>query len=140
MNMQKGFTLLELMIVVVVVGILAAIAVPSYQSYAIKTRRATAAACLTELSQFMERFYTVNLRYDQDTTGTAVALPGTQCQSNLTGHYSFAFLKPPTQRAYVIQAVPQGVQATKDPQNCGTLSLNQTGTRTAGGNPSECWK
>jgi type IV pilus assembly protein PilE len=139
MNTQKGFTLLELMIVIVVVGILAAVAVPSYQSYTIKTRRATAAACLMELSQFMERFYTVNLRYDQDTTGAAVALPTTQCRNNLTGHYNFSLSKT-AQRTYIVQATPQGVQATKDPRNCGTLSLDQVGTKTAGGNPTECWK
>ena len=140
MNTQRGFTLLELMIVVVVVGILAAIAVPHYQSSVIKTRRATAAACLMELSQFMERFYTTNLRYDQSTAGAAVALPSTQCRNNLTGHYNFAFPKPPTQRAYTLQAIPQGIQATKDPRNCGTLSLDQAGVRSAGGNVSECWK
>lgn len=140
MNTQRGFTLLELMIVVVVVGILAAIAVPSYQSYAIKTRRAAAAACLMELSQFMERFYTTNLRYDQSTTGAAVALPSTQCQNSLTGHYTFTFSKAPTQRAYTLQAAPQGIQATQDPQKCGALALDQAGVRGSTGGSSECWK
>ncbi len=72
---HRGFTLIELMIVVAVVGILAAIAYPSYQEQVRKSRRADGAAVLMQNAQFLERFFTENGRYDQDRGGTAVALP-----------------------------------------------------------------
>ena len=70
-----GFSLIELMIVVAIVGILGSIAYPSYLNQVAQSRRADAQAVLMEAAQFMERFYTENNRYHQDTGGTAVALP-----------------------------------------------------------------
>ena len=69
---HTGFTLIEVMIVVAVIGILAAIAYPSYQESVTKTRRSAAQGCLVEMAQFMERFYTTNMRYDQTAAGVAV--------------------------------------------------------------------
>jgi type IV pilus assembly protein PilE len=143
MNMQKGFTLLELMITVVVVAILAAIAIPNYQSYMIKTRRAAAAGCLLELSQFMERFYTVNLRYDQ-TSGdkpVPVALPNTPSQTELGGYYAFALQAVGT-RTYSLSATPLGAQLSNDPYKCGTLTINQAGVKSAAtdADVGMCWR
>jgi len=139
MNTQKGFTLLELMIVIVVVSILALIAVPSYQSYMIKTRRATAAACLLELSQSMERFHTVNMSYAKDTNGNDSVLPATQCRNDLTGHYVFS-LTNQAARTYLVSAAPQGAQANNDPYACGTLTIDQAGQKDANGDISTCWR
>ncbi len=63
MNQNKGFTLIELMLVVAVVGILAAIAYPSYQAQVQKSRRADGLTTLMQIMQSQERFYTVNNRY-----------------------------------------------------------------------------
>lgn len=133
----RGFTLIELMIVVVVIGVLMAIAYPSYQNHTIKTRRTAAAACSLEAAQFMERFYTTNMRYDQDQGGNAVALPNTQCMQELAVHYTIS-LAASNQRTYSIQAVPQNQQASKDTK-CGTLTINQAGTKTVS-NTSTSWK
>ena len=67
----RGFTLMELMIVVAIIGILAGIAYPTYQDSVRKSRRADAEAVLLELAQWMERFYTENNRYDQTRAGVA---------------------------------------------------------------------
>lgn len=140
---HRGFTLIELIIVVAIIAILASIAVPSYESYMIKTRRATAATCLLEISQFLERFFTVNLQYDKDAAGTGITMPdpGSQeCQKNLEGYYNFTSTVAP--RTYTLQAVPINRQ-TKDTQ-CATLSIDEalrksvTGIQSA--NPSACWK
>jgi type IV pilus assembly protein PilE len=141
MSTQKGFTLLELMIAVVVVAILAAIAVPNYQSYMIKTRRAAAAACLLELSQFMERFYTVNLRYDKDSNGTGVALPNTQCRTDLAGYYTF-ISENLAARTYILSAAPHGAQLDNDPSKCGNLTIDQAGKKGAaeGADVGMCWR
>ncbi|AVS93976.1 prepilin-type cleavage/methylation domain-containing protein [Paracidovorax avenae] len=69
---HKGFTLIELMITVAIVGILASIAYPSYREYVAKSRRAEARAVLLAAQQWMERFYSENYRYDKNSAGVAV--------------------------------------------------------------------
>jgi type IV pilus assembly protein PilE len=138
---MRGFTLIELMIVVAIVAILAAIAYPSYTNHITKTRRAAGAACAMEAAQFMERFYTTNLRYDETRTGTAVALPQTQCANEISQFYSIALKAGTTASAYTIEATPQGSQDERD-KKCGKLTIDQKGTKTEGGtasNASECW-
>lgn len=141
----RGFTLIELMIVMGIVAILTAIAYPSYQEHIMKSRRATAQSCLLELSQFMERFYTANMKYDE-TAGAApvaVVLPNTACRTDLGGHYSFAFADDePTATTYKIEATPENAQAASDTL-CGTLGIDQAGEKSEGGTAtavSECWK
>lgn len=129
-----GFTLIELMIVVAVVAILAAIAYPSYQEHITKTRRASGAGCMMEMAQFMERFYTTNMRYDRDRDGDAVALPATQCVDDTDEWYTIA-LDDLSATGYTLQAVPQGAQATKDTK-CGTISVNQAGVKEESGDAS----
>ena len=137
----RGFTLIELMITVAIVAILAAVAYPSYTNHVQKTRRATASACLTELSQWMERNYTTCLRHDRTGAGcgtnlTSAELPALSCRADLAGSYTFSFTADPTASTYTLQAAPRGPQ-TGDAR-CGTLSLTHAGTRGAEA-PSGCW-
>jgi type IV pilus assembly protein PilE len=67
---SAGFTLIELMIVVAIIGLLAAIALPSYQSYIARANRAAARTQLSQAAQYMQRFYAANDRYDADRTGS----------------------------------------------------------------------
>ena len=138
-----GFTLIELMIVVAVIAILAAIAYPSYVSYITKTNRKAAEGCLSQYANYMERYYTTNLRYDQDTAGNKLTtLLGLDCAaSQQTGNnYSYSFNPAPAQSTFTVQAKPIGVQATRDTQ-CGTLTLDNKGTRTESGTGTvaTCW-
>ena len=139
---QSGFNLIELMVVLLVVAILTAVAYPAYISYMTRSRRAAAEACLSNYATYMERFYTTNLRYDQDTLGNSVTLPTLDCATsqNTGAYYNYSFEDAPTQSTYTVKAVPTGVQQTRDTK-CGTLTLDQTGQRgdSGTGAVSQCW-
>lgn len=136
---QAGLTLIELMVAVAIVGILTIIAYPNYASYLTRSKRNQATACLQEAAQYMERFYTTNLRYDQATDGTAVSLPTTACVNDMKGNYVLSIASV-SANAFVVKIVPQGSQATADTQ-CGTITLSQSGARTVSGTGSAntCW-
>lgn len=130
---DAGFTLIELMIVVAIIGIIAAIAYPSYQDSVRKTRRATAQAELMELAQWMERQYSADFSYLDG--GNQPALPFSQSPRTGTAFYNFSFNGTVSANAYTVQAVPAGDQVN---DACGTLRLTQTGAKssTSGTN---CW-
>ena len=72
----NGFTLMELMITVVIIGILAGIAYPSYTRYVAETRRSDATINLTRIAALQEKFFTQCARYADNLAGTAIACPG----------------------------------------------------------------
>ena len=135
---RRGVTLMELLVVVTIIGILAAIAVPTYRAYTVRTHRAAAKACMSEAAQFMERYYTSNMTYE----GAVLGL-GCQSQSNLNDHYTIS-ADDLAQRTYTITATPRGPQADED-AGCGTLTQDEVGGRTAHGGTDaavleKCWK
>ena len=125
---NRGFTLIELMVAVAIVAILAAIAYPSYQQHVLRTHRKAAQGCITELAQWMERYYSTHMSYENAT------LPSTSCRSDLKTRYIFSFSHAPTATTYTIQAIPSGSQAD---DVCGTLSLTHAGVRTP--STTGCW-
>ncbi len=126
-----GVTLIELMITVAIVGIIAAVAYPSYQRYVVRTHRNAAAACLSQYAQFMERFYTTNLTYTD-----AEATLGCASENDMDRRYTFAITVAEDGRGYRASATPIGTQASIDTR-CGELTLNQAGARTPDINA--CW-
>jgi len=136
MMKNKGFTLIELMIVVAIVGILAAVAYPSYQRYVQDSRRSDARANLLQLAQFMERYYTANGRY-VDAGGNAPALPFNEAPRDGNDKYYDLQLQGVDAQNYTLNAVPKGAMAG---DRCGTLSVNQAGVKAASaGSVDDCW-
>ncbi|MFZ3002006.1 MAG: type IV pilin protein [Undibacterium umbellatum] len=142
-KLEKGFTLIEVMIVVVILSLLAAVAVPSYLDSVRKGRRNNAKLTLQENVNFMDAFMTINTKYDVDKGGTAVALPAATSVSPIgaTGgniDYNISFSIPPTSTTYTIRAVPVNKMAG---DACGTFTINNAGARTVSGSLSmaDCW-
>jgi len=128
MNKNNGFTLIELMIVVVIVGLLAAVAYPSYQNSLIKARRSDAQGALQGLAQAMERNYTTNGTYaGAATAGADTGAPTIfSVKSPIDGNATYYNLKIVVAGAtgYTLGAEPIGIQSGD-----GVLILTSTGAR-----------
>jgi type IV pilus assembly protein PilE len=133
-----GFTLIELLVVLAIVAILAAVAYASYNEAVWKSRRRAGAACAVEAAQFMERFYTTNLRYHQNLAGVAAVLPALPCAAQTNYAYTLANL---TATTYTINATPNVQQAGGDAGRCAVLSINQANLKTTTGTETAafCW-
>jgi type IV pilus assembly protein PilE len=138
-KLQQGFTLIEVMIVVAIVAILAAIALPSYTEYIRRGHRADARAGLLQAQQWLERAATATGVYP-------TTLPGSLTWSgDATKRYDIAFAGGNTAAAYTLTATPRnpGPQAG---DKCGTYTLSNVGIRGANGKLSgqsgydtDCW-
>ena len=140
-----GFSLIELMIAVVVIGVLTAVAVPSYQTYMRSAYRAEARTALLEAAQWMERHFSMTQSYATASQGgtindAALVTAGLAVTPREgTVRYNISFSAGPTQTAYTLQAVPAGTQAADT--LCGTLTLNNLQGRgiSGTGTVADCW-
>lgn len=141
-TLSKGFTLIELMITVAIIGILAAVALPSYQDYIRRGHRADAKAALLENVQFMERYFTETNRY-LDASGDAPALPVQRMprDTGSTRLYTITLDADNTDiTTYRLVAEPEP-NTLMAADKCGTLSINHRGVKGVSGSlsVSECW-
>ncbi len=144
-SVSAGFTLIEMLIVVVIIALLAAIGYPSYTDFVTRSRRQAAQNTLLQLADRQEQFFLDNKRYAPDLTalGYAASMMGLDQDGQLTGprvadRTYLVGIQAATPLTYTLQAVPQLVQAERD-TDCGTLSLDSTGIRDQTGAGNRCW-
>ena len=140
---QWGFTLIELIVTMVIIGVLTAIAIPNYTAYIQRSNRSEARNALLEGAAWMERWRTERGRYDTPgAPGTPPAtFPFTQVPAApAVAKYTIAPPATPVPGiAYTITATAVGVMAT---DACSTLSITETGARTftgGAGTQEICW-
>jgi type IV pilus assembly protein PilE len=126
---SSGFTLIELMIVVVIIGILAGIAYPSYEEYLTHSKRSDAKAALLQAQMAQEKY-----RANHVTYGTLEQIGISSLSPD--GYYTIA-VSNPTSTTYTITATPSRTQTDS---TCGTFAVNQGGKDYSGSYASSaCW-
>jgi type IV pilus assembly protein PilE len=132
----RGFTLVELMIVVTIVAILGAIAFPSYRQHVMKTKRAECEGVMTTAAAMFERHYAANATYALDSSSSS--LSSLTCpQDGGTTSYVLDGWDTATSSTFMITATPQGGQLA---DACGTLTLNEIGEKGSDKTVAECWR
>ena len=129
-NRSQGFSLIELMIAVVIVGILAAIAIPMYSDYVTRSRRADGQATLMQVAQELERCYTQFSKYNDNSC--SVINGGVVSETSDQGFYVVTANKL-DETTFTLIATPQNEQA--DDTDCGELKLTHLGIQL----PPDCW-
>ena len=129
----RGFTLIEMMIVVAIIAILATIAYPSYTNYVQRTRRADGKDLAMRIASAQERFYTNRNRYTSEIQDDLNVRPESD-----KGHYTAAVVLANGDQTYTLTLTPQ---APQDIDKCGNLTINNTGFKDWSGDESngKCW-
>jgi type IV pilus assembly protein PilE len=153
-NRSNGFTLMEIMIVVVILGILAGIAIPAYQTYVERSRRVDATTELMRIAAAQEKFYLQNNTYANE-GDLATFIKGGTATTDLETQYGYygitvsgingASTATAFQQGFVVTATPAADSLQINDTDCRNFVMDQSGTRSAtnsGGtdNSANCWK
>ena len=147
MGSQRGFSLIELMVVVVIITILTSVALPSFQAYVMRSKRSVAKSILHQVAARQEQFFMDNRQYA--TSMVQLGYPANPLYLNQEGDmvtasstqrvYEISIARP-TVRVYTLSATPQLGQASKDSE-CATFTLTESGVKgvSGSGGAAKCW-
>lgn len=137
----RGFTLIEVLIVIAIIGLLTAIAFPMYEDQVTRARRSDGQSLLLDISARMERFYFDNTAYTTDLRALGFTLANTVPSTE--GHYTATVAGAtgpcPIANCFTVTATPAGAHAPD--AYCGNLTLNSMGQKTESGSGpvDRCW-
>ncbi len=136
---QRGVSLIELLVVVAIIALLTAVAVPSYRSHIVRVKRTEAKTELLALAQQLERCYTRGNAYADGGTNGCPDFPIEVPLSGGTVSYEITADIAEDGQAFALTATPQGGQT--DDTTCGAFTLNQLGVRgvSTAADPNTCW-
>lgn len=140
---QYGFSMIELMVVVAIIGILLSVALPSYSSYVARGRRADARSQLMLAAQFMQRFYSANDRYDVNRNGDSVSsqMASSVQRAPAEGDQLYALTVAASTGNFTLTMAPvSGAAMASD--GCGSFTINSTGVKGVTGTLARdtCWR
>lgn len=140
-----GYTLIELLVVVTIIGLLTAVAVPSYRQYVLRAKRADATTALLRLAAMQERFYIQNNSYASSAQMATAPPAGLGIGGTERGYYTLEITSGNLTTGYTATASvdPDGEQ--HDDSECMTFSITESGLRSArdgggGDNTERCWR
>ena len=137
-DQQNGFTLMEVMIVTVIVGIIAAIAIPSYSKHVTKGRRTDAITFLSEVAGEQMRYFSDNNRYADDMSELGYGDAATF--DTPEGHYRVSVTNPGGRSTFVLTATPVAGGRQANDAECEAFTINDKGVRkNVGGTDTDCW-
>ncbi len=145
-NKQHGVTFLELLIVIVIIGILAAVAYPSYTQHVVDTKRTAAASILFQVADRQQQSFMDNKTYTADMTNLGfpanpyvIGDDGRPLTASDTQSVYSVALSNVGVTTYTITATPLHGQLARDTE-CGAMTLNQAGTKGSVGPVEDCWR
>jgi len=139
---NKGFTLIEIMITVVILGIIVAVALPSYQNYIQKSRRVEAKNLLMKINAEQEKYYFDNNAYFDDAYLKTQSWVKLQNGNVITenGFYQVSLSSTDLRADFLATATPSASSTQVNDKRCTSLTINQSNLQGAtGSDPDSCW-
>ena len=141
---ERGVTLIELMIVVLILGIIAGVAIPSYRSYMVRSQRIDATAALLRIATAQEKFYLQNNTYAGNALLDDDPPAGLGIDSTEHGWYTLSIVDADAE-GWTAQAVANSTGPQAEDHDCQTFTLNDRGVRGAenegsGSTTNTCWR
>lgn len=133
-----GFTLIELMVVIAIIGILAAVGIPIYISYLQTTRMETAKSAILTLAASEQKYYSTNNAYTNNAAYLGYTAFPAPIPSSSDDYYMLTVTTTSNPAGYTISATPVsgGPQAS---DSCGTLTVTSLGVQSSSGSNKDCW-